>query len=55
MGCEVIEPRLSCILDRIDDLNSRMESLKNYFNVEIFNFIHRVTPGGQLVHNKGTL
>lgn len=55
MGCKIIEPRLSCILDRIEDLNSRMESLKNYFKVEIFNFIHRVTTGGQLVSNKGTL
>lgn len=55
MGCEVIEPRLSCILDCIEDLNSRMESLKNNFKVEIFNFIHRVTPGGQLVNNKGAL
>lgn len=55
MECDVIEPRLSCILDCIQDLNSRMESLKNYFKFEIINFIHRVTPGGQLVNNKGTL
>lgn len=55
MECELIEPRFSSILGRIQNLNSGMESLKNYFKVEIFNFIHRVTPGGQLVNNKGAL